>query len=98
MQEYSAPKKMKRVGDLFERYKKHFVAPQATVEKACSKAIKEVCGFDVSADTISYTVSTNTIALQVPSVLKSEIKFHHTEILSRLQQELGEKGSPKIIL
>ena len=97
MEDYSTPKKMKTVGDLFEKYRTHFKAPQATVEKACAKAIKEVSGFEVSADKITYTVSTHTISLRVPSILKSELRFHHEQILKQLQEQLGENGSPKII-
>lgn len=98
MEQYSTPKKMKSVGDLFEKYRKHFKAPQATVEKACAKVIKKVSGFDVSPENITYTVSTHTISLQVPSVLKSELRFYNEKILQQLQQDLGETGAPKLIL
>ena len=94
MQEYSTPKKMKRVGDLFEKYKVRFKAPQATVEKACALAIKEVTGFTVKDEQIVYTVSNRTLRVNVPSVLKSELRFHQEAILTELEAQLGEsKGS-----
>ena len=97
MDDYFVPKKMKKVGDLFEKYRTRFKAPQATVEKACVKAIKEESGFDVTVEQISYTVSTRTISLQVPSLLKSELKFHYSSILKHLERELGKEGCPKLI-
>ena len=97
MQPYTPPKPMKKVGDLFERYKKRFIAPQASVEKLCSEVIKEITGFEISADKISYTVSSKTLSLNVPSILKSELKFHHSKILETMKEKLGERGSPKNI-
>lgn len=98
MYDYSAPKKMTRMGELFEKYRLHIQAPQSTVEKACAKAIKEVTGLEVRPEQISYTVSTRTLSLQVPSVLKSELRFHQEEILRVLEAELGRKGEQRTIL
>lgn len=98
MDNYSAPKKMKAIGDLFESYKKRLKAPQGSVKKQCVHTIKEVTGFDVSLDEMEYTVSTRTLYLKVPSILKSELKFHHKKILTRLKEELGEDVAPKFIV
>lgn len=98
MREYSAPKRMKRVGDLFEKYRVRFKAPQATVEKACAKAIFEVTGYTVLAEQVTYTVHTQTLSLQVPSVLKSELRFQQEAILTALERELGESNSSRTIL
>lgn len=98
MQPYSTPKKMKRVGDLFEKYKIHFKAPQATVEKACSKAIFKITGIKVSPDNITYTVGTKTLNMQISSLLKSELNFYQQEIIEELRKELGEGSKPEIIL
>ena len=78
------PKQMKRVGDLFEKYRLKIKAPQASVEKACVEVVKEVTGFDIKPDQVTYTVSTETLSLQVPSVLKSELRFYNKEILKKL--------------
>jgi len=98
MENYSTPKQMKRLGDFFEKYKLRFKAPQASVEKACVCVIQEVTGFEVSVEQITYTVSTRTITLQIPSILKSEMKFHYIVILEKLEERLGKDGSPKVIL
>ncbi|MCA9356956.1 hypothetical protein H6784_03780 [Candidatus Nomurabacteria bacterium] len=97
MENYSTPRPMKKIGDLFERYKKHFKAPQASVEKECVLVIKEITGFDVSFDQIEYTVSTRSLYLKVPSILKSELKFHHPSILKLLVERLGVDVAPKNI-
>ena len=97
-EEYSTPKKMSHIGDLFDRYKKRFKAPQASVEKVCIKIIKDVTNFDLKTDQVKYTVSTRTIYLQVPSILKTELKFHYKTILKNLEYELGKETTPKIIL
>ena len=98
MEDYSAPKKMKKVGDFFDKYRKRFKAPQASVEKACASVIQEVTGFGVKEEQVSYIVSTRTISLQIPSVLKSELRFHYPSILKKLEELLGKDGSPKVIL
>lgn len=95
---YSTPKAMKRLGDLFEKYRTHFKAPQASVEKECVAVVKEVTGFTLTQEQVSYTVSTRTISLQVPSLLKSELRFHYAAILSKLTERLGKDGAPKTIL
>ena len=98
MDNYSTPKKMKRVGDLFEKYRLKFKAPQATVEQACLEAIKEITGFDLPKGSVKYTVSTRTLALQVPSVMKSELRFHNESIIKKLEKKLGKETVPKTIL
>ena len=97
MEGYSAPKKMKPIGDLFAKYRLTFTAPQATVEKACVEVIKKVTGFTISIDQVTYTVSTKTLSIQVPSVLKSELRFYDKEVLQELKNTLGSSGNPKRI-
>ncbi|MCB9815439.1 hypothetical protein H6785_02600 [Candidatus Nomurabacteria bacterium] len=98
MDDYSIPKKMKRVGDLFFKYKSHIKAPQATVEKACVEAIFKVTGFKIKKEDVRYTVSTKTLNLKIPSVLKSEVKFKYLDILEELKKTLGEKDAPNTII
>lgn len=85
------------MGELFEKYRLHIKAPQATVEKACAQAIQEVTGFAVKPDQITYTVSTKTLSVQLPSVLKSELRFQQEEILRVMERELGEKQQKRTI-
>jgi len=98
MEKYSAPKPMKKIGDLFAKYKEHFKAPQASVEKEFIIVVKEVTGFELKPEQVTYTVSTRIISLQVPSLLKNELKFKQAEILNRLSNRLGKKSCPKLVL
>ncbi len=95
--DYSTPRAMKRLGDLFEKYQNRFKAPQATVEKECLLVIEEVTGFALTANQVTYVVSTRTISLHVPSLLKTELKFHFPAILQKLEERLGKDGSPQFI-
>lgn len=98
MRDYSAPAKMKQIGDLFEHYRKVLYAPQKTVEKICISTIKEVTGFQLTESNVVYNVATKTIYLKAPSLLKSELKFHHEVILAKVKNQLSDKECPKMIL
>lgn len=98
MEHYSTPKPMKRIGDLFEKYRTRFKAPQASVEKVCVEVIVELTGYMITVKQVSYTVSTRTISVSVPSLLKTELKFHQTAILKELENRLGKDGCPLVIL
>lgn len=94
MDNYSSPKKMKSLGELFTKYKNHFTAPQTTVEKAAQIAIKEITGFDLNLNQITYTPNTRVLNLNIPSILKTELKFYYSDIIKKLKSDLGEKTSP----
>ena len=98
MQEYTTPQKMKRVGDLFSKYKNKLRPPQSTVEKECSAAVKVVTGFTVAAEKITYNTHTKVIYLQVPSLLKTELVFYHERIILEMRKNLHEAEVPKTIL
>jgi len=88
---------MRRLGDLFERYRTKIKAPQASVEKECLVIIKELTQFDLKLSQLEYTVSTRTISLRVPSILRTEILFRKTEILEKLKAHLGADNCPTYI-
>ena len=98
MEQYSAPKKMKLVGDLFAVYRSRLKAPQASVEKECVRVVQEVTGFTLTTGQVAYTPATRTISLRVPSVLKTELRFHEKEIMEVLKSRLGTDGCPKVVL
>lgn len=97
MDNYKAPLAMKRLGDLFERYRTRIKAPQASVEKECLIVIKELTQFDLELSQVEYTVSTRTLSLRVPSVLRTEILLKKPEILERLKSHLGADSCPTYI-
>ena len=98
MDNYLVPRKMKKLGDLFEKYKKTIKAPQGSVKKECVRVIKEVSGFDVDLEQMDYKVGTRTLYLSIPSILKNELKFHYEKILLQLREDLGEDVAPKFII
>lgn len=87
-----------QLGNLLARYKTLLKPPQASVEKECLVVIKEVSGIQLTPQQVSYTVSTRTLIIKAPSVLRSELKFHHTAILQNLKTRLGENTTPTTII
>ena len=89
---------MKKIGSLFDRYRKILVPPQASVEKITAEIICDLTPLQVTAKQVTYSVGTKTLSLQIPSVLKSELNRYKETILKQLQKELGIKNCPKTIL
>ena len=87
-----------QLGNLLQRYKKCFTPPQASVEKECIIVIKKICDIGLLPHQVSYTVATRTIAIKAPSLLRSELRFHHEAILIELKKYLGDKNSPNTII
>lgn len=87
-----------QLGNLLLRYKKHFVPPQATVEKESIMVIKEVSGIELLPHQVSYTVSTRVLIIKAPSLIRSELRFHFGAILLELKKTLGDKNSPTTII
>lgn len=87
-----------QIGNLLLRYKKHLKPPQASVEKECVEVIKEITNFLLKDNQVKYTVSSRTVHLQIPSLLKSELKAQYPNILLALKNRLGAAHSPTTIL
>ena len=88
---------MKHISDLFARHKKNLKPPQGVVVKEFVLVVKQVLGFDIKVEHCSYVVSTKTLHLNVPSVLKSEILRQKERVMSELKKQLGN-NSPQQIL
>ena len=86
------------VRDLFEKYKKRLQAPQKTVELEAIRVVGEIAEFTLKEYQVAYTVSTRTLAFNVPSLLKQELKLHYKTILDELKTRLGEKSAPLNII
>lgn len=87
-----------RIGSLFEKYQKNLKPPQRTIEKACQEVIVEMLNITIGVEQIKYTTTTKTLYIQVPGVLKSEIKMSAKEILERLKERLGASGTPTTLI
>ncbi len=90
--------KINHIGDLFEKYRLRIKAPQGSVRKEALSVIVELTGFPITLEQLEYTVSTRTLVLRVPSILRSEIMFKQSDILRLLQDRLGVESAPKTIL
>jgi hypothetical protein len=82
------------VKDLFAKYRSTLIAPQKTVELEMIRAVGEVCNFTLKEEQVVYTVSTKTISLRVPAVLRQEIKLREKDLLKVLAGALGKKNAP----
>ncbi len=86
-----------KISTLFEKYKVTLKAPQGTVVKEVIEVISDITGVELQAKYIKYAVSTRTISITAPSILKQEIKLHQAEILLHVKARLGEQNAPKIM-
>lgn len=88
---------MKHISDLFSKYKKTLTPPQASIIKEFVVVCEAVSGYKIKPEQCSYTTTTRTIHLNIPSLLKSEVLLQKTNILKKLKTNLG-KNSPNNIL
>ncbi len=86
--------KFTQISDLFSVYKQRLKPPQSSVEQVCYEVIKEVTKLPLSRESVVYTVSTRTISIQAPSLVKTELSFHYDEIKKQLQNKLGVGNAP----
>lgn len=87
-----------QLGNLLLKYKALLKPPQASVEKECIKVIQEVTRIELLPHQVSYTVSTRTLNIKAPSLLRSELMLHREAILGGLKRQLGEKSAPTTLL
>lgn len=88
---------MKHISDLFARHKKNLKPPQGVVLKEFVTVVKQVLGFDIKTEQCSYVVSTKTVHLNTPSVLKSEILRQKERIIKELKKQLGNNAPQQIL-
>lgn len=89
---------IKKVGDLFDKYRQTLKAPQKTVVRAFCEVVDDLLDITVDEKKISYTPASRTLSFKVGGPLKSEILLHKQEIMTHLKGRLGEKSAPKDIL
>ncbi len=87
-----------KISDLFKKYTDVLKAPQGTVVQAFIEVIYDVLGVRVEKDQCTYTVSSKTLTVQVPGMIKSEIKLQKGTIMKKMAEKIGEKNIPQTIL
>lgn len=85
---------IKKVSDLFAKYKQRLVAPEASVITAFVEVVNDLIGLDINPKKVNYNPSTKILVINGGGPLKSEIKLHQKEILTHLKGRLGEKSAP----
>lgn len=88
---------IRKLGDLFEKYKKTLVAPQATVVDTFVEVVKELLDFEVNKEQVSYSPASRILSIRGGGPLKSEIKMNEVEILVHVKGRLGDKSCPEKI-
>ncbi len=91
-------KEIKKIGDLFDKYRRRLVAPEGSVIDAFVEVVDDVLSFKIQKSKVRYTPTSRTLYLSGSGALKSEVKLHESEIISHLKGRLGEKNAPRTIL
>lgn len=90
---------IRRVSDLFEKYRKTLIAPERTIVSAFVEVVEDVLGFTIDAKRIKYAPHTRTLSLStLPAAQKSEIQLRKEELLAHMKGRLGEKNAPQTII
>lgn len=86
-----------KVSGLFEKYKKTLIAPQSSVVTVFTEVVSDVCKINLKKNQVTYSVTSKTITLQTPSIIKHEILRVQQEVLDHCRGRLGDKSCPKNI-
>lgn len=89
---------IKKVSDLFDKYKKRLVAPEASVINAFVEVVEDLLDLKIDPKQLKYNTSTKVLVMNLNSQLKTEIKINQKEIISHLKGRLGEKNAPNTLL
>jgi hypothetical protein len=89
---------VKRVVDLFEKYRRTLVAPERSVRAAFIEVVEDLAGITIPDELVTYKPSSRTLFVAANGMVKSEIMLRREEILAHLKGRLGERGAPTTIL
>lgn len=89
---------IRKLGDLFEKYRKTLVAPQKTVVTTFCEVVEELLNIKIDPKRVRYATGSKTLSLSGGGPLKSEVQLHKNEILAHMKGRLGEKNAPQEIL
>ncbi|MEX0918283.1 MAG: hypothetical protein WDZ93_03970 [Candidatus Paceibacterota bacterium] len=89
---------IKKVSDLFEKYRKTLIAPQRTVIITFIEVVDEVIGIKLDQKAVRYAPASRTLSVTAGGPLKSELRLHKDELIAHMKGRLGEKNAPTTIL
>ncbi|MEY2665462.1 MAG: hypothetical protein RLZZ480_567 [Candidatus Parcubacteria bacterium] len=87
-----------QLGNLLARYKNLFKPPQASIEKEFIAAVEMVCGITLLPHQVEYKVTSKTIIIKAPSLLRSELLLHRDSVLREVTSRVGVSSAPQTIL
>jgi hypothetical protein len=79
------------VKNLFAIYQNKLQPPQETVIVVMCEVLNEVLGVTLKKESLKYNVATKTLTVNVPSILKQEIRKQNDKILTKAKNKLGSK-------
>lgn len=89
---------VKKLGDLFEKYRKTLRAPQGFVITTFCEVVEEVIQYPIKTSAVRYSVYKKTLFISAPGPIATEIKLHKTELLGHLRARLGDVSAPTEIV
>lgn len=89
---------IKKVADLFEKYRRTLIAPERTVITTFVEVVEDVAGITVPPGSVTYKPSTRTLVIKGAGPLKTEIGMRRDEILAHMKGRLGERNAPTTLL
>jgi len=89
---------VKKLNDLFQKYKQSLVAPEGSVKKEAVEVVSDLLGIDISSNDFDYKPYDKVLCCKAKGLLKNEILLHQKEILLHLKGRLGEKNAPQKII
>jgi len=89
---------IKKVGDLFEKYKQVLRAPQGVVIGAFIEVVEDLIGISIPKERLTYSVYNKTLTMRISGPLKTEILLQKKEILLHMRGRLGQQSVPKVLL
>lgn len=89
---------IKKVADLFEKYRRTLVAPERTVVIAFVEVVEDLVGIAVPPEVVRYSPATRTLSVNGAGPLRAEIRMRRDEILAHMKGRLGERNAPTTIL
>lgn len=88
----------KKIGNLFEKYRRTLRAPQKTVIISFHEVVRELLDIEIDEKRVRYSPGSRTLSISGGGPLKSEVQLHKDDILAHLKGRLGEHNAPKEIL
>ena len=89
---------IKKLSDLFAKYKVTLKAPQASVVEAFIEVVEDVTSIKLSTEQVEYRTHNRLVVLKCPGTIRSEIMLVKNEVLLHLKGRLGEKSAPSDIV